>query len=446
MLDAFLTYINEQKLFEKSDKILLAVSGGIDSILLTDLFSKAKFNFGIAHCNFGLRGEESDADELFVKKLATKHKVPFHHTTFDTQAYAAEQKISTQMAARELRYAWFQEVLKTHQYQYIATAQHKNDSIETVLFNLAKGTGIAGMHGILPKRANIIRPLLFAKKDDIYDYVVENQLIWREDSSNESDKYHRNFIRHQIVPLFKELNPNFEESFERSMDRIAAVEQYWYHQFENFKKEHIVLVDEIIYLKIKDFGLQKSFYHQYLSDMGYHYSQIADIETALAQNAIGKQFDTAQYLGSVDRGQLVFVPKNWQAAFGIMNLDISQLQEGQTEIFNEAGLKCTLMPYADGDAIKNSKNVACLDYDLLPAALGLRSTKNGDWFCPLGMNKKKSVADFLNDQKVPTNMKDKTKLLLSANSIAWIVGHRIDNRFKLSAKSTRMLLVEMLPK
>ena len=215
MLHAFLTYINEQKLFEPTEKILLTVSGGKDSVTMFKLFCCSGFQFAVAHCNFQLRGKDSDGDEKFVEDLCKKQGIIFHSTRFETKKFVKENKVSTQMAARALRYEWFEQIRKEFDYSYIATAHHLNDSIETVLLNLTKGTGITGLRGILPKKDYIIRPLLFVSRDEIDRYVADNQLVWREDISNASDDYQRNLLRHQVVPLLKKINPNFDKTFAR---------------------------------------------------------------------------------------------------------------------------------------------------------------------------------------------------------------------------------------
>src|ERR1017187_10418267 len=224
MLHRLLDFIKKENLFLTKDKILVAVSGGIDSVVLCELFHQATIKFGIAHCNFKLRDKESDGDEIFVKALAKKYDVPFYSKSFDTALYSKENGISIQMAARDLRYSWFEEIRIKEKYQYIAVAHHQNDVVETVLMNLIKGTGIAGLHGILPKKDKIIRPLLFATREEIEAFAKENKLKFREDSSNQSDKYLRNKIRHQIIPVMKEINPSLESTFADNINRFKLAE------------------------------------------------------------------------------------------------------------------------------------------------------------------------------------------------------------------------------
>ena len=237
MLHELRQFISDKQLFLPTEKILLTVSGGIDSIVLFDLFLKAGFSFGVAHCNFSLRGSESDGDEEFVSQLAIRNGISFHVKRFDTGSFANEKALSIQMAARELRYKWFEELLDEFQYKYVVTAHHLNDIIETMLINLSRGTGLAGLHGIPEKNGRIIRPLLFTGRDAIREYAEENALQWREDSSNIEEKYARNLIRHRIVPVLKNLNPNLEETFRQNAERLKGAETIFKHHIIKYKEQ-----------------------------------------------------------------------------------------------------------------------------------------------------------------------------------------------------------------
>ena len=445
MLEGLLTYINSEKLFSKSDKILIAVSGGIDSVVLCDLFSKAKIPFAIAHVNFGLRGEESDADEVFVKKLALKYKVEFYTTTFETEAYAKEQQLSIQMAARILRYTWFEELRLKNKFDYIATAHHQSDSSETLLLNIAKGTGMAGLHGILPKRGALIRPLLFADKEMILDYVVENQIIWREDSSNESQKYQRNFIRQEIVPKFKEINPNFEETIKRTTQKITDLEKFFHFELEKFKKEYLKIDNGNYFLPIEllvENPNLKAIYSAIFADFNYNYDQINEILAAINAEA-GKTFISASHILVKDRTDFVISPKNVLTTFGTVEVPIVDEQEKLVDCQNYK-LKITFKDYEVTQKLKSSPKTASLDFETLKSPLKIRKWKDGDWFCPLGMNKKKNISDFLSAEKVPANLKKEVRVITSNGSIAWIIGYRIDNRFKITEKTTKMLFLEQI--
>ena len=217
MIKQFEINITRNELFRKTDKLLIAFSGGVDSVVLTDLLYKSGYNIELAHCNFQLRGHEANDDTNFCKNFANSIPIPIHVSYFDTKAYAVEHKLSIQMAARELRYTWFNELIEKNNYSAIITAHHANDAIETLFVNLIRGTGIKGLQGIPAKQNKVVRPLLFATKEDIKLYASKNKLAYREDSSNQEIKYKRNFIRHQIIPKLKELNPALEETFTTSI-------------------------------------------------------------------------------------------------------------------------------------------------------------------------------------------------------------------------------------
>lgn len=445
MLEALLTYINSQNLLQKTDKILLTVSGGMDSIVLCDLFAKAKFNFAIAHVNFGLRGEESDADEVFVKKLAVKLKVPFYTTTFETENYAKENKLSTQMAARILRYTWFEEIREKNCFDSIATAHHLSDSAETLLMNIAKGTGMAGLHGILPIRGRLIRPLLFADKEMIYDYVSDNQLIWREDSSNESQKYQRNFIRQEIVPKFKEINPNFEETIKRTIEKVGDLELFFSIELEQYKNENLISKEGIFYLSIDKLVQKpylKAIYTAIFGEFNFIHSQIMEIFSSINSPA-GKTFLSASHELVKDRSDFVIKPKNILDDFGTKEIDLNFENEAKISVQNSK-LKITKEEISENLKLKTLKKTATLDFETLKNPLKIRKWKEGDWFCPLGMNKKKNISDFLNAEKVPLNLKKDVSVITSNGSIVWVVGYRIDNRFKITEKTKTMLLIEQL--
>ncbi|MDJ1500853.1 tRNA lysidine(34) synthetase TilS [Xanthocytophaga agilis] len=439
MLKKFLTYINEKTLFQPDEKVLLAVSGGMDSVVMLHLFYKAKLNFAVAHCNFGLRGEESDADELFVKKLAKKYKVPFYSEQFDTEAFALQEKVSVQMAARVLRYEWFEGICKNNGFSVIATAHHLNDTLETVLFNLTKGTGIAGLHGIQSKNGRIARPLLFANREEIYEYVVENQLAWREDSSNQSSHYHRNLIRNEVIPLLKNINPNLEHTIEHTVDRVLAVEKIFLAEVE--KTRAVVMRQEggVTYINFEK--LQTEIepvikLHELLKPFHFTYTQVNDIWQTLGAES-GRQFDSPSYRLIKDRTELVITAKGLQSYIpATIDADTTQFQ-------NEVVSLSIQKVSASGFKIPSSPKIAALDLATLKFPLKIRLWKQGDKFCPLGMKQKKKVSDFLIDEKVPVNIKERTYVLLSGDDIVWIAGMRIDDRFKLTKETTEVYQISL---
>ncbi|CAN5572297.1 tRNA lysidine(34) synthetase TilS [soil metagenome] len=437
MLESFLNFINKNNLFSREDNILLAISGGIDSVAMAHLFQEAGFNFAIAHCNFNLRGEESDADELFVRKLAKKLKVNIHVKQFDTLSFAEQEIISTQMAARNLRFKWFHQLIQEYGYSKVATAHHKNDSLETILLNLVRGTGIAGLHGILPSSGEIIRPLLFADKEIIYDLVAEKHLTWREDSSNESIKYKRNLIRHEVIPVLKQINPNLEETIETTIEKIRAVELVFQNYIKNIEQQVLINYGSEIYIDIlvlKNQEEPKIILSTLLEKFNYSYHQSEEIYQKM-ENGTGKVFDSTTHRLNIDREKLYITEKNL-SKFESEEIPVNAESFSKDEI----KLNFSVIPIADFK-MNSDPSIAFLDFDQLNFPLIVRKWKPGDWFCPLGMNKKKKLSDFMIDEKIPLNLKQKAYVLVSDDSIAWIIGRRIDNRFKITDKTVKVLKV-----
>ncbi len=434
--ERFLSYISDNQLFSPNQKILLAISGGMDSIAMAHLFQESRLNFGIAHVNFGLRGEESKADEEYARSLAKKYKVKFHFTQFETEEFAQKEKISIQMAARSLRYQWFEEIRKQFNYDYIALAHHQADSAETVLLNLVRGTMVSGLKGILPKNQYLIRPILFLQKEEIMDILAENRLGWREDSSNSSTKYKRNFIRHEILPLLKELNPNIEETIQKNAQKISLVESWIKEELEKWKKENIQETKEGIYIKfIQDNSSKnKVLFSEYLHDLGFHSDQI---EKLIHQDITdtGKIMDSPFYQLNIDRIHYLIVPKS------LNEFQPTIIEEGTKDIvLNDFKLKITFQDYDSKINLNQGDKVAILDADLVQWPLVIRTVAEGDWFCPLGMNTKKLISDFLTDKKIPLLIKKKTKILLSGHSTIWLIGHRIDNRYKVGENTKKIMI------
>lgn len=441
MLQKVSDYIQTHGLCQPDSKILVAVSGGIDSVVLCEVLHQLKYEFAVAHCNFGLRAEDAEADQLFVKKLAKKYDVPFFTENFNTRAFAGQEKLSIQMAARTLRYAWFERVRQQEGYDYIATAHHSNDLSETILLHLTKGTGIAGLHGIPPKNGHIIRPMLSITKDDIYEYVTERKLIWREDTSNETTKYQRNKIRHEVIPVLKEINPNLEETMQHTAERVSHAESIVSAYIENLREQSIKEAENAWYVSLKPLqnatGLPVVL-HELLRPFNFSYSVVLELVEAL-DGLSGKQFDSPTHTLVKDRDQLVITPRNLSSFGSIL------IQEGDTQV--QAGDVYFSIKYVDADKYKlNTKpHVAALDADQLRFPLKLRAWQEGDWFVPLGMNGKKKISDFLIDKKIPANLKDRILLLISDQSVAWVVNQRLDNRFKVTEKTQRVVEIMMKP-
>jgi len=439
MLQKVSGFIQSHSLCQPESRILAAVSGGIDSTVLCEVLHQLKFDFAIAHCNFGLRAEEAEADQLFVKKLAKKYDVPFFTENFNTRAFAAQEKLSTQMAARTLRYEWFETVRQQEGYDYIATAHHSNDTTETILLHLTKGTGIAGLHGIPPKNGHIIRPLLPVTKDDIYEFVTANKIIWREDSSNETTKYQRNKIRHEVIPVLKEINPSLEETMQHTAERVSHAEAIVVAYIEQLREQSVKEAEDAVYISLVPLrnatGLPVVL-HELLRPFNFSYTVVLELAAAL-EGISGKQFDSPTHTLVKDRDQLVLTPRNISSFGSIL------IQDGATGA--AAGHVHFSIRYIDAAAYKlNTKpHVAALDAGQLTFPLKLRTWQEGDWFVPLGMNGKKKISDLLIDKKVPANLKPQTLVLVSEQSVAWVVGLRPDNRFKVTDKTEQVVEITM---
>ncbi|AKQ47684.1 hypothetical protein TH63_12260 [Rufibacter radiotolerans] len=435
MLQKVLDYITINGLATPETKILAAVSGGLDSVVLADLLHRLKLPFAVLHCNFGLRGEESDADELFVRKLAKQYDAPFYSEQFQTQAFAEQEGISIQMAARTLRYEWFEQMRTQLGYDVIAMAHHQSDALETVLLNLVRGTGLAGLHGILPKTGHLIRPLLGLTKDDLYDWLVAKRLAWREDSSNENTKYNRNKVRHEVIPVLKQLNPNLEETFTQTLERLQGAEAVFLASFLEMKAKTQRQENGATYIGIAP--LQESpapvvLLHEFLKPFHFNYAQTQEIAAGW-DGLSGKTFMSPAYVLVKDREDLVITPKALEK-FGSITVP-----EEATEIqFGPYFAKIARKP-SEGYKVPRSKDVAALDADLVKLPLKLRPWKQGDWFIPLGMNGKKKVSDLLIDKKVPANLKPDVWVLVSDASLAWVIGQQVDNRFKISENTQQVL-------
>lgn len=440
MLDEFKTFLEETRLFQQQPKVLLAISGGIDSVVMAHLFYRAHIPFDIVHCNFQLRGEESDGDEAFVRQLAEKFDVQCMVSSFETQQYADANQLSIQMAARDLRYQWFEELLQTHDHVYLATAHHKHDVLETMIFNLAKGTGLAGMHGIRFLQGQIIRPMLFTDRKQIEGYASAEKLHWREDSSNADDKYRRNLIRHEVIPVLEQINPSLMKTLEPTLERFMGAEAVVQAASEQVMKECIIVEKNDIYIslpKIHALPGLKVLLHEILKDYGFHYQQTREIVAMLQDEErsahVGKVFDSATHRLNFDRNDLIISPipvmqpaktsviseKEHEKHLDQFDLDIKVLD----------ARKYNVMPLA---------NIAALDHEKLKFPLKLRKWKKGDSFYPLGMNCKKKLSDFMVDTKIPLNLKDRVFVLTSGEDIVWVVGHRIDHRYRITNKTRQV--------
>jgi tRNA(Ile)-lysidine synthase len=442
MLNSFKKYIRQNELFDPKQSVLMAVSGGMDSVLLCHLFQQSKFSFGVAHCNFKLRGKESDDDEKFVKQLAQNFGVSFYHETFDTSTYAKKNGISIQMAARDLRYNWFEEIRKTHHYNFIAVAHHKDDEVETFFINLLRGTGIAGLHGIAPKTNQIIRPLLFTTRTEIEKYIKAHHIKYREDSSNSSDKYLRNKIRHQIIPLLKEINPQAGQTIGKDIRRIKETEQIVKTYIDGLANVLFKIKNNQKYIsisEIKKLNPVHNILFELLKPFGFSGDIVEQIIRSL--NGIsGKQFYSETHRITKDRNQLIIedlaeIEKT--IAPVLISEKVRSIRKPVSMSFKKADSKIDLKKF-------QKSAIACIDYDKLKFPLLIRKWKNGDYFYPLGMKQKKKLSDFLIDKKIPRSEKEKILVLCSEDKIVWVIDQRLDHRFRITDETKNIFLVTVL--
>ena len=436
MLSAFLTFIQSQELVKSEEKILCAVSGGLDSVAMVDLLKESGFQIGIAHCNFQLRGKESEEDSKFVRSLAEKLGVPFYSKSFDTAQIAEEKGISLQMAARELRYGWFDELIEKESYDKLAVAHHKDDQIETILFNFTKGTGIAGLTGMQSlKGEQMIRPLLFTGREDILMYARERGLMWREDSSNESLKYHRNLIRQKILPVLKEINPGLLNTLDYTLLRLTETESVLNEALIKFLKTSVNQVGQDLH--ISKASLKSSLFptlaiHAVANPFGFNYQQCINIFESI--DSVGNVFYTQTSVINVDREEIILSPIE-DDAFQSHVFEIEIKDESVTLDFGSLQIEHLI---AERLTIEPSPEIAYLDLDKLNFPLKVRHWASGDWFIPLGMKGKKKVSDLMIDEKIPVNLKNRVLILESAGDIAWVIGYRIDNRYKIVDSTERV--------
>ncbi len=436
MLKKLIEYIRKNNLLVEDERILLAISGGLDSMVMLSLFIEGGFKIGVAHANFKLRGEESEGDEAFVKSFCVGHNIPFFSTAFDTNNYAAEKKISIQMAARELRYQWFRQLLKQHGFSKIATAHHADDQAETIFLNMVKGEGLNGLTGMPLNKRNVIRPLMFATKDDLEHYARNHHLKWREDSTNKEDNYHRNFIRHQIFPRIHKINPGLNESLLRTSVKAKGEMLILRHGLDMLRQEFFSSQDDgriTISKKLLEQFADPAVCWRLLDEFGFSLDQAEDIVGTVHQS--GKIFLSPTHRLVVDRDVMIV-----QLLFDKgKDESVEIVGEGKCKLGNQE-LECRIIT----GPFSTNPNEAWLDYDKLKFPLTWRRWKEGDRFIPLGMTGFKKVSDFLIDEKISVADKDEVTVIESAGEIVWVVGMRIDERVKQVSQSSKAFVISMV--
>lgn len=437
MVEQFLGHIREHNLADKTDKILLAVSGGLDSMTMLHLFIKSPFSFGVAHCNFQLRGDDSDGDEALVREYCHAHNLKFHSTRFDVDTYRKQTGASMQMAARDLRYEWFRHIMEEGGYSKLATAHHASDNLETVLLNLIRGTGVKGLSGIPVKNDRIIRPLLCFTREQLKHYAEENGVSWREDSSNSKDVYGRNLIRNKIVPLMKSLNPDIEHGVQDTIRRIggsARLLDEFVSRLQDQVVRHVSGRTHFSIVRINQSASPDVLLWYLLKPFGFSYTQCRMI---VCDHVPGKIFLTPTHRLTIDREEYILQERSLQAG-GIVSLD------EVPSVVHEFGRTLSLEESTVPDPGTFRESVAFVDFDRIQFPLVWRRWQAGDVFVPLGMSHRKKVSDFLIDKKISMPDKEDVTVLVSNDRIVWVVGHRIADPVRLSAATRRVLKIELL--
>lgn len=449
LLERFKETIRNNNLFASRDKLLLAVSGGVDSVVLCELCRQAGFSFVIAHCNFQLRGDESERDEIFVKQLAGKYDVQMFIKRFDTEACALKNRMSIQEAARALRYEWFAVIMDEerkvtdigqlssatgHPPSVVLTAHHADDNIETVLMNFFRGTGLTGMGGIPAMNDRIRRPLLPFFKEELVQFARAHQLEWVEDSSNELSKYTRNFFRNQIIPAITNVYPQVKTNLQDNIDRFREIARLYQHAVGEIKKKLCRQKGNELHIPVKQLLAMnnRALVYEIIKDVGFSEKQVDEV-FKLADSESGRYIESSagNYRIIRHRHWLIISPVKSTEAINIIIEPADKLINypgGQLRIEQTANLQ-----------LPTSNLVACLDAKQVSYPLLLRPWKAGDYFYPLGMKKKKKLSRFFIDQKLSKTEKENIWVIEMNRKIAWVVGHRIDDRFKITDKTTQQI-------
>jgi len=438
MLDEFKKFISDNNIIKPGDNILLAVSGGIDSMVMAHLFLRLDHKIGIAHCNFSLRAKESDKDQEMVRKFALNNQIPFFTTLFETKTFAKENRLSIQMAARDLRYKWFEDVRKENGYDLIAVAHNLNDNIETLLINLIRGTGLAGMAGMKPVSNSIIRPLLFATRQVISEYRDKHDIDFREDRSNADTKYTRNKIRHLVIPVLKEINPAIEITLNESAVRFSEfndiVSLYISQIRENISEEKEVFITYNV-TQLKTYLHNKSILFELFKPYGITNALLNDLIKVI-DGKTGGQIITDSYRIIKNRKEIIISHEDFlnETSYNIENIESFCNFPGISSAKN--------VKISESYEISSDPHIACLDSQKVSFPVIIRKWKPGDFFYPLGMNQKKKLSDYFIDKKYSIFDKENIFILESDKKIVWIIGDRIDDRFKITSSTKKGLLLK----
>lgn len=436
MLAEFISHIRSKNLLDVQYRYLIAISGGVDSICLAHLMRQAAIPFELAHCNFGLRANDSEEDQHFVEQMAEQWQVKVHTKKFDTKNYAATKGISTQMAARDLRYEWFAELLAHQGLKGTVVAHHEDDQLETILLNLARGTGIEGIYGMSEQREKLIRPLLPFSKQQLLDYAAREGLSWREDSSNALSDYKRNFIRNEVLPLWESHEPLIKGQLHASFDRIKDTGKAFFHLFTEWKVAHIHQSGR--YQKLAKSDLEAvpgkaSFLYYWLREYGFNTAAIENLVSVVSTDQqVGQQVFSQDFCVNVDREYIYL---------GARQEEFEEIIIEATEVaVNWENTAYDILQLEEVPALDTRPENAMLDAERLEFPLLVRSWQEGDRFRPLGMKKFKKISDFLIDLKVPVLLKNDVKVVCDARGeLVWLPGFRIDDRVKISSLTKKVI-------
>jgi len=431
----FISYIHGQHIFTKNNRLLLAVSGGVDSVALAHLCKQAGFDAGIAHCNFQLRGADSERDEIFVKEFAAGLEMPFHAVRFDTRQYADTHRVSTQVAARELRYGWFEIIRQQQEYDFILTAHHADDNIETVLMNFFRGTGINGLTGMKPVYEKIRRPLLFARRTELETYLTDHKLSFVQDESNLHDDYTRNYFRNTILPLISKTYPEVQQNLADNIERFKEVETLYSGELARIKKKLFSADGENIripVLKLKKTPAMKTILLELIRPYGFKPTQLNEVVRLLDSDS-GRYMVSESHRILKDRKHLVISALKDSGHTAVVI-------EGEGQVVFANG-KLRLQKTEKTEIIKND-HIALIDAAAVQFPLLLRPWRAGDYFYPLGMPGKKKLAKFFIDRKLSLADKEKVWVVEMNRKIIWVIGHRPDDRFKVTGKTREVLRIE----
>ncbi len=444
MLKEFRGFIRENALLPEKGKVVLAVSGGMDSVVMADLFHESKIPCILAHCNFQLRGKESDDDEKFVRALSAKYGLEVRVRKFEVNEEAAQSSQSVQMLARELRFNWFDELLQEPELEVVATGHHFDDQVETFFINLLRGTGVSGLRGILPRQGQVIHPLLFATRQQISEYVRQRGLVYREDRTNKTLKYQRNQIRHKLLPALENMAPDYRQSFKKTFRYLHSDEVMLKSLVSKTMSEITHYEGDILYIdksQLQQIPDKELIVTYWLQQYGFHEDIALQLLQALP-GISGKQFFSGSHRITLDRDYLILEPCDEK-----QDERVFYIHPETSFIKLPVEMKFTRQPKDKNVVFTKASDVAWLDYDKLTFPLKLRKWRQGDVFMPLGMTGMKKVSDYFTDIKLSIPAKENTWLLCSDNGdVVWIAGRRIDHRYRITDKTTEVLKIELFEK